>query len=211
MKLNLENYIKQQREWPQSGHHIMAQYDDEKIIVYQSYRPAIGNFAVRNQFFGGKFSVERMTWIKPNFLWMMYRNGWGTKAGQEIVLAIHLKREAFQQYLENAVHSTFKPELYESQETWQKAVKSSNVRLQWDPDHNPYGGKVERRAIQIGIRNQFIRSYAKDDIIEIEDISAFVAEQYEFVKARQLDKLQIPAERPFLPEGEELRKKLQLQ
>ncbi|WP_420571028.1 DUF4291 domain-containing protein [Kordia sp.] len=210
MKLNIQNYIQQNNEWPQNGHHIMAQYDDEKIIVYQSYRPAIGNFAAKNQFFGGPFSLERMTWIKPNFLWMMYRNGWGTKVGQEVVLAIHLKREVFQKYLENAVHSSFKPELYESQETWKQAVQSSNVRLQWDPDHDPYGAKLDRRAIQIGIRNEFIRSYAKEDIIEIEDISAFVEEQYEFVKTNQLDKLMIPAERPFIPEGEELQRKLQL-
>jgi hypothetical protein len=210
MKLNIQNYTEQLQEWPQSGHHIMAQYDDEKIIVYQSYRPAIGNFAAQHQFFGGPFSLERMTWIKPNFLWMMYRNGWGTKAGQEVVLAIHLKRSAFQIYLENAVHSSFKPELYDTHEAWQQKVKSSNVRLQWDPDHNTYGAKLERRAIQIGIRNQFIRSYAKDDILEIEDISEFVAEQYEFVKAKQLDKLEIPAERPFLPEGEELQRKLNL-
>ncbi|WP_298509635.1 DUF4291 domain-containing protein [uncultured Kordia sp.] len=211
MKLNIQNYIEQNNEWPQNGHHIMAQYDDEKIIVYQSYRPAIGHFAAKNQFFGGPFSLERMTWIKPNFLWMMYRNGWGTKVGQEVVLAIHLKREAFQRYLENAVHSSFKPELYESQESWKKAVQASNVRLQWDPDHDPYGAKLERRAIQIGIRNEFIRSYAKEDILKIEDISAFVAEQYEFVQSNQLDKLMIPAERPFLPESEELQQKLQLQ
>jgi uncharacterized protein DUF4291 len=27
-----------------------------------------------------------VTWIKPSFLWMMYRCGWGKKAGQETVL-----------------------------------------------------------------------------------------------------------------------------
>ncbi|WP_141653813.1 DUF4291 family protein, partial [Erwinia billingiae] len=25
------------------------------------------------------FSMTRMTWIKPSFLWMMYRSGWGMK------------------------------------------------------------------------------------------------------------------------------------
>ena len=70
--------------WLQNDYYIMAQYDDEKVIVYQSYRPQIGLFATENQFFGGAFSLERMTWIKPNFLWMMYRNGWGTKAGQSV-------------------------------------------------------------------------------------------------------------------------------
>jgi len=27
-----------------------------------------------------------MSWIKPNFLWMMYRCGWGTKEGQQVTL-----------------------------------------------------------------------------------------------------------------------------
>lgn len=161
MKLQLKKYKEQQKEWPQSGYHIMAQYDNEKIIVYQSYRPEIGNFAVKNQFFGGAFSLDRMTWIKPNFLWMMYRNGWGTKEGQEVVLAVHIKKEAFENYVKNAVYSSFKPELYESYEAWQEDVTNSNVRLQWDPDHDPYGVKLERRAIQIGLRKEYIKGMLK--------------------------------------------------
>lgn len=75
MKLELKKYTTQIQEWPKEGYHIMAQYDEDKIVVYQSYRKEIGEFAVKNQYFGGAFSLERMTWIKPNFLWMMYRNG----------------------------------------------------------------------------------------------------------------------------------------
>jgi len=26
--------------------------------------------------------MNRMTWIKPNFLWMMYRSGWASKKNQ---------------------------------------------------------------------------------------------------------------------------------
>ena len=197
-------------EWPKEGHHIMAQYDEDKIIVYQSYRPAIGNFAVKNQFFGGPFKYTRMTWVKPNFLWMMYRNGWGTKEGQEVVLAIHLKREAFERYLSQAVYSSFQSELYETYEDWQKAVQSSSIRLQWDPDHNPYGGKLERRAIQIGIRNEEIVRYAKEDIIKIEDISAYVNEQYQHVLNRELDKLELPEEKPYLTQSDELNQYLRI-
>ena len=188
----------------------MAQYDEEKIIVYQSYRPEIGNFAVKNQYFGGAFSLDRMTWIKPNFLWMMYRNGWGRKEGQEVVLAIHLKLEAFEKYLENAVYSSFNQVEGMSMEQWQGAVKTSNVRLQWDPDHDPYGNKLERRAIQIGLRNEFSRSFAKTDILQIEDISPYVAEQYEFEKKNELEQLLIPEEKPLLFKNEELNKKLKL-
>lgn len=188
MKIELKKYNEQLQEWPQTGYHIMAQYDDEKIIVYQSYRKEIGDFAVKNQFFGGAFSLDRMTWIKPNFLWMMYRNGWGTKEGQEVVLAIHLKREVFEKYLQNAVYSTYSSDLGISNEEWQAQVKSSSVRLQWDPDHDPYGGKLERRAIQIGLRNEFTRSFATEDILLIEDIWGFVSEQYEFCSKERIRK-----------------------
>ncbi|WP_299208919.1 DUF4291 domain-containing protein [uncultured Dokdonia sp.] len=210
MNLHLKPYKEQLTEWPQSGHHIMAQYDEEKVIVYQSYRPAIGHFAAQHQYFGGPFSLFRMTWIKPNFLWMMYRNGWGTKEGQEVILAIHLKREAFERYLNLAVYSNYQEDIYGTKEAWQVAVKSSNIRLQWDPDHDPYGAKLERRAIQLGIRNKEIVSYSKDDLLKIEDISAYVREQYQYVRTKNLDELVLPEERPYLPKDPEVVKRLRL-
>ncbi|WP_460217798.1 DUF4291 domain-containing protein [Psychroserpens sp. MEBiC05023] len=211
MKLQLKPYIEQLNEWPKTGHHIMAQFDNDKIVVYQSYRPEIGNFASQNQYFGGAFSLNRMTWIKPNFLWMMYRNGWATKADQEVVLAIHLKREAFERYLKQAVYSSYQSDLYDSRASWQEQVQHSAIRLQWDPDHDPYGAKLERRAIQIGIRGVEIKRYAKDDILEIEDITAFVKEQYQFVFSNQLEELYIPEEHPLVFEDNELNKQLRLQ
>lgn len=210
MDLKLKKYKEQLQEWPQTGHHIMAQYDDEKIVVYQSYKKSIGEFAVKNQYFGGEFSLERMTWIKPNFLWMMYRSGWGTKEGQEYVLAIHLKKDAFKKYLENAVYSSYNNRLEISSEEWQDQVKESSVRLQWDPDHDPFGGKLERRAIQIGLRNEFTHSFAKEDIILIENISDFVKKQHQFVLNYKLENLMLPEEKPLLFDDENLNKKLRL-
>ncbi|RBW62410.1 DUF4291 domain-containing protein [Tenacibaculum sp. E3R01] len=210
MKLKTKLYKEQIKEWPKEGHHIMAQYDDEKVVVYQSYRPAIGNFAMNNQYFGGPFKYTRMTWIKPNFLWMMYRNGWGTKEGQEIVLAIHLKKEAFERYLSKAVYSNYQEDIYTTRENWQEQVKNSSIRLQWDPDHNPYGDKIDRRAIQIGIRNNEIIKYATEDIIEIEDISQFVKEQHQHVLNKELDKLIVPEEKPFISKNNEVNKRLKL-
>ena len=210
MKLHLKPYKEQVNEWPQEGQHIMAQYDEDKIIVYQSYRPAIGHFAAQHQYFGGPFSLSRMTWIKPNFLWMMYRNGWGTKEGQEVVLAIHLKRDAFERYLSLAVYSNYQEHIYGTKEVWQNAVKSSNIRLQWDPDHDPYGAKLERRAIQIGIRNKEIVAYSKEDLLKIEDISEYVREQYTHVRAKQLDQLILPLERPYIPKEPEVSMRLRL-
>ncbi len=92
MKLLTTSYLTQTAQLPQIGRHIVAQYDETSVVVYQAYRPAIAHFAVNYGYFGGEFSFSRMSWIKPNFLWMMYRSGWGTKAGQEVTLAIRIKR-----------------------------------------------------------------------------------------------------------------------
>lgn len=210
MNIKTKLYIEQNEVWPDNGYHIMAQYDDNEVIVYQSYRPSIGNFAVKNQYFGGDFSLARMTWIKPNFLWMMYRNGWGTKEGQEVVLALHLKREAFERYLNLAVYSSYQQDIYGDRNVWSEAVKNSSIRLQWDPDHDPYGAKLERRAIQIGIRNEEIEKFAKEDILKIEDISNFVKEQRKCVVRNTLDKLLIPEETPYMPRELEVCKRLKL-
>lgn len=210
MKIELKKYTEQDVQWPQSGYHIMAQYNEKEIIIYQSYKKEIGNFAVKNQFFGGAFSFDRMTWIKPNFLWMMYRNGWGTKEGQEVVLAINLKMAAFENYLQHAVYSSYNQTLGITEESWREQVALSSARLQWDPDHNPYGEKLNRRAIQIGLRNEFIKSFANEDIILIEDISDFVNEQYQFVQNRELEKLIVPLEKPLLFNDDKLNEKLKI-
>src|SRR4051794_16812577 len=142
--MQLEAYQSQTARWPSSGRHILAQFDAETLIVYQAYRPETALWAVEHQRFGGPtFSYSRMSWIKPNFLWMMYRCGWATKEGQERVLAVRLRRAWFDGILAAAVPSSFVRELYADQAAWQAEVDRSEVRLQWDPDHGPSGNKLE--------------------------------------------------------------------
>jgi hypothetical protein len=193
MDLITEAYLDQKARWPNSGRYIMAQFDAESVIVYQAYNPAIGHFAARHGYFGGDFGMGRMSWIKPNFLWMMYRSGWGTKENQEVTLAVRLRREAFDEILREAVHSSYTPEVYASQDDWKRAVARSDVRLQWDPDHGPSGNPVERRAIQLGLRGEVLSRYAREWLIDIQDISGFVDEQRTNAKAPH-DRLVIPKE-----------------
>jgi hypothetical protein len=195
LKLNTESYLEQLNCWPQSGRHILAHFDGSSVIVYQAYRPSIGLHAAKHQHFGADFSFMRMSWIKTNFLWMMYRSGWGVKKDQEVTLAVRLKKEAFDWILENAVHSTFDSEVYQDMAEWEKAVSTSSVRLQWDPDHDPAGAKLERRAIQLGLRGDTLVKYARDWVVEIEDISDFVRDQREYAKSPELyAKLLVPRE-----------------
>lgn len=195
--IRTQPYLEQVARWPKSGRHILAQFDDRSVVVYQAYAPAIGRFAAMNGWFGGEFGYGRMSWVKPNFLWMMYRSGWGTKDGQQVVLAIRIQRTAFDTLLSQAVHSTFVPEVHGSSEQWKQHVRSSEVRLQWDPDHGPHGEKLERRAIQLGLRGEVLRRYGREWIVGIEDVSELVAEQYSHVKARELHRLLTPEEHVY--------------
>ncbi len=197
MKLRTEPYLKQLERWPASGRHILAQFDAETMVVYQAYRPTIGLFAARHQRFGGDFSLKRMSWIKPNFLWMMYRSGWGMKEGQEVTLAVRLRRTAFDEILQQAVHSTYVPAVYGSPENWKARLAQSPVRLQWDPDHDPRGDKLERRAIQLGLAEDVLLKYAREWIVSIEDVSGFVAEQRTHADANGFGELLTPHEEVY--------------
>ena len=80
MVLPLISYDEYKKTLPRDGNHINAFCDSENRVVYQAFSPKIGIYAKENQCFGGEFyRFNRMTWIKPSFLWMMSRYGWGKK------------------------------------------------------------------------------------------------------------------------------------
>lgn len=199
--LPIASYAEQVKVWPDSGRHILAQHDDDTMIVYQAYRPEIGHFAAEHGYFGGEFKYTRMSWIKPNFLWMMYRSDWGRSQGQEVVLAIRLRRAFFDSLLQQAVFSSFGASGYSDQDQWKAAVNGSDVRLQWDPDHLPSGDKCERRAVQLGLRGEVLEAFGKREAVEILDVSDFVAEQREHIGEWKSGSLMTPSERVYRPVG----------
>ena len=208
-KLITEKYIDTLDILPKSGQHIVAYQHGDYMVVYQAYKPAIAAFAVKNQYLGGSdFSYNRMSWIKPNFLWMMFRCGWASKENQENVLAIWLEKKDFDRLLQEAVFSTYNRDRYNSKEDWQNDLDKKEVRLQWDPDHDPYGSKLTRRAIQIGMKSRTLEAFGRNYIRYIEDITGFVKDQKICVEKRQLETLLIPAERAYKPADDEICKKI---
>jgi len=196
--MQYEYFKDQSALWPQEGRHILAHQDDAHIVVYQAYRDSIADYALAHQRFGGDFSFSRMSWIKPNFLWMMFRAGWASKEGQERILAITLRRAFFDRLLASAVASGYQGSDFESREAWQAAMASSDVRLQWDPDHDPAGAPVQRRAVQLGLRGRSLEEYGTTAIVGIEDMTAFVKAQHAHVGA-QHERLLLPRERVYVP------------
>ena len=208
MNLPIKSYREQAKRWPSEGRHILAHYDDLSIIVYQAYRPSIGRFTIEHGYFGGGFSFSRMSWIKPNFLWMMYRSGWGTKEGQEITLGLRLRREFFDGILAQAVQSSYYKGHYPTEEEWQKALASSSVRLQWDPDHGPSGAKLERRALQLGLCGPVLEDFGNRELLEVIDMTQFVAEQRAHAAAAGCANLRTPVELVYVPPDPDVAKRL---
>jgi hypothetical protein len=124
----------------QNGHHahskrqIRASYDDETITVYQAYPNEISDPALRAGTFVEPFSMSRMTWIKPSFLWTAYRSGWATKPNQTRVLRIHITREGFEWALTHGCLSHYDRKHHPSEAAWRQTLRHSPVRIQWDPE-----------------------------------------------------------------------------
>lgn len=195
--LRLEPLTQQAKRWPRFGRHILAQFDDDTVVVYQAYGHTIARFATDHGYFGGDFSFRRMSWIKPGFLWMMYRSGWASKVEQEVVLAVWLARDAFDHILSLAVPSSFSKEQYSDPQPWRADLERSDVRLQWDPDHDAHGAPLERRVIQLGLRGRVLAQYAREWIRRIEDITPIVRAQHDRLKDNGVNAVETPSEHVY--------------
>lgn len=177
---------------------ILANFDDEVIRVYQAYNNQIADEAIRLGTFGSCFKMERMTWIKPSFLWMMYRSGWATKKDQERVLAIDIKRDGFNIILKNAVISSFDKEIYDNYDDWKALLLNSEVRCQWDPDRDIYGNALENRAIQLGLKGSIVHKYINEWIVKITDITDIVVNIRASIKLKTFNDRMLPREKEYI-------------
>jgi len=164
---------------------IRADYDDQSIVVYQAYSPHIADPAVAAQRFVPPFKMERMTWIKPSFLWMMYRCGYARKEGQERVLAVRITRAGFDWAVSNAVESSIsgKPA----------------VRVQWDPERGLRHEALQHRSIQIGLTREAVQKYVNEWTVSITDVTPLAREVHAAVRAGDDDAARalLPVERPY--------------
>lgn len=187
----------EQLHWPATGRHILAHTTSDAILVYQAYNDDIADHTLQHQILGGKgFSDTRMTWIKTNFLWMMYRCGWGSKdANQARVLGFYIHKPAFLNLLSLAVLPIRRKPT--------SASKDDAVRLQWDPDHLPDGTPhTGRKAVQLGLRAAGLKIF-REGTVAIVDMTDHL-QQFDKEGRRM-----VPVERVFEVE-EEIQKRLSM-
>ncbi|MEV0223621.1 DUF4291 domain-containing protein [Streptomyces sp. NPDC050704] len=190
-------------EEPQRG--IRAVYAESTITVYQAYSPEIGLPAVREGRFPAVWKRDRMTWIKPSFLWMMYRCGWGTKPGQETVLAVEITREGFEWALRNACLSSYERGLHPDRSTWQRQLKRAPARIQWDPERDLHLRPLPYRSLQLGLSGEAVRRYADEWTVSINDVTSLAHEIHALVSSGDLASATqlLPQERQY-PAADEL-------
>jgi hypothetical protein len=166
---------------------IRADHDARTIVVYQAYRSEIAEAAVAAQRFVPPFSLGRMTWIKPSFMWMMERSGWATKPGQEHVLAIRITRTGWEEALANARLS-------------EHGAGDAPVVVQWDPERNVRGAKLDHRAIQVGLGRGIVQRYVSEWTVEMRDLTPLVARLRRFREDGEWSRITplLPLERPYV-------------
>ena len=170
---------------------IRAVYDEKTIRIYQAYNDAIADSVLESgTFVSPPFKLERMTWIKPSFLWMMYRSGWGKKDnGQNRILAIDISREGFEWALKHSLLSN-QAKNYENKEEWLKIKKATPVRIQWDPERDLHLQPLDHRAIQIGLTNEAVNLYVNEWVQKITEVTGFASQLYELIENNQLNKVE---------------------
>lgn len=188
---------------------VFAQYDRQCIRVYQAYNSIIAKEAVALQTFGENFNINRMTWIKPSFLWMMYRSNWGTKKNQECILALDIYQEKFNEVLEKAVLTSPDSASYNSTQ-WEKAFDETTVYCQWDSDRGINGNAINRAAIQLGLKGDTLRDFLDTGICRIEDLTSLVKKWNEQRKNGKLNYKNLPTEKIYPIKDREIRKRLNM-
>ncbi|KKK21346.1 hypothetical protein ARAM_002634 [Aspergillus rambellii] len=163
---------------------IRAVYTPTTITIYQAYNAAIATAAVSAQKLVAPFKRERMTWIKPSFLWMAYRSGWATKPNQERILAIEITRAGFEWALR---HSSLSHDhdrdhvpplggrgLSEAErQAWRREqLRRSPVRIQWDPERDCRFRPLPYRSIQVGVSGEAVDRYVDEWIVSVRDVTA---------------------------------------
>ncbi|MGY1456453.1 DUF4291 domain-containing protein [Streptomyces sp. SS8] len=184
-------------------HRIRALHTASTVTVYQAYAPEIGVPAARDGRFPAAWKRDRMTWVKPSFLWMMYRSGWGTKDGQQTVLAVEITREGFEWALEHACLSHYERGLHPDPATWRRRLKRAPARVQWDPERDLRLRPLPHRSLQLGLTGEAARRYADEWTVSITDVTALAHTVHAHVRNGALEAARrlLPAEHPYPVDG----------
>ncbi|MGW2860339.1 DUF4291 domain-containing protein [Streptomyces sp. NPDC001205] len=149
-----------------------------------------------------KVCERGLTWVKPSFLWMMYRSGWAMKEGQRTVLAVEIRRDGFDWALDHACLSHYVPGVHGERDAWRRELEQSPARVQWDPERDLRLQALPYRSLQLGLAGEAVRRYADEWIVGIRDVTPLAHRVHALVRDERLDAARalLPDERDY-PRG----------
>ncbi|WP_035285911.1 DUF4291 domain-containing protein [Actinokineospora spheciospongiae] len=194
------------REQGEAYREVRAVHTDSTIRVYQAYPAEIADAALAAGTFAPPFKRDRMTWVKPSFLWMAYRCGYADKAGQERVLAVDISREGFHWAIGRAVLSHFDAAVHGDHATWSARVAGSPVRVQWDPERGLRHEALGHRSLQLGLRGEAVRRYVDEWVVGLTDVTPLMREVGRLVRAGETARARelLPRERVYPLEEQDI-------
>ena len=183
---------------------IRAAFDAETITIYQAYSAPIARPALAAQKFVPPFSLQRMTWIKPSFLWLMERSNWGQKSGQENILAVAIRRDGWDEALGLGVLTSYEAGVHRNPQVWRAQFEAAPVHVQWDPERSLRGKDVGANSIQVGLGRAVIERYVEEWVVEIRDLTPLARKIHALVQSGQADRARklLPPERLYSVENQ---------
>ncbi len=178
---------------------VRTDFNSSSLVVYQAYNDAIADAAIKANRFVAPFSLNRMTWIKPSFLWLMHRSNWAQKSNQTRVLKVRISRAGWDEALSLGVLTSFEAGVHQSSTVWREQFEAAPVHVQWDPERSFRGADLGINSIQVGLGRAVIERFVDDWTLEISDSTPLVRRIHSLLikgnseAARRL----LPPEKPY--------------
>jgi len=178
---------------------VRAVYTPETITVYQAYPVPIALAAAKAGRFVTPFKRDRMMWLKPSFLWMMFRSQWASPDNQERVLAVEMTRQGFEWALAHSCLAQYDHKFFPDREQWTAMLSSSPVRVQWEQERSLELKPLPHRALQVGLGVDAIDKYVQEWTVGITDITHEARRIGETVRRGDQFRAEqmLPDERPY--------------
>ncbi|MFM9596386.1 DUF4291 family protein [Streptomyces scabiei] len=145
-----------------------------------------------------KVRERGLMWIRPSFLWMMYRCGWARRKARTVP-AVEISREGFEWALRRARLSHYVPAPHGDQAEGKRRLRRAPARVQWDPERSLRLGPLPHRSLQLGLVGEAAARYADEWLVGIADVTPLAREVHGHVRAGELERAAalLPQERPY--------------
>jgi hypothetical protein len=123
-----------------------------------------------------------------------------------------MSRAGWEEALSLAELTSYMPGVHPDHETWQLRFDRATTRVQWDPERDLRGTKLQHRSIQVGISRAVVDRYVDEWIVTIDDYSPLVTKIRKAMKNgdRPLAKRLVPPQREYQLSSAEVAERLGL-